>query len=114
MRNRTPENRKLKRKYRNIATRELRKAIMECWFAKSKELKSKPRKFYKAFKSFNNSKTKESTSISLQIEGGIVVQDQLEVAEQLVNYFTTAAASILGDIVISITEESHDNYGSVI
>lgn len=64
-RNGTPENMELKRKYRNIATHELRKAIMECWFAKSKELKSKPRKFYRAFKPFNKSKAKESILISL-------------------------------------------------
>ena len=50
--NRTPENMELKRKYRNIATRELRKAIMEYWFAKSEELKSKPREFYNAFRPF--------------------------------------------------------------
>ena len=42
--------------------------------------------------------------ISLQTEEGIVVQDQFEVAEQLVNYFTAA---------ISITEENHVNHGSV-
>ena len=111
--NRTPENMELKRKYRNITTRERRKAIMEYWFAKSEELKSKPREFYNAFRPFINSKTKESTFISLQTEESIVLQDQFEVAEQLVNYFTTAAASITGDNVISITEENHDNHGSV-
>ena len=111
--NRTPENMELKRKYRNIATRERRKAIMQYWFAKSEELKSKPREFYNTFRPCINSKTKESTLISLQTEEGIVVQDQFEVAEQLVNYFTTAAASIAGDNVISITEENHDNHGSV-
>ena len=50
---------------------------------------------------------------SLQTEECIVVQDKFEVAEQLVNYFTTAAASNAGDNVISITEENHDNHGSV-
>ncbi|PFX14361.1 hypothetical protein AWC38_SpisGene21486 [Stylophora pistillata] len=93
--NRTPENMELKRKYRNIATRERRKAIMEYWFAKSEELKSKPREFYNAFRPFINSKTKESTLISLKTEEGIIVKDQCEVAEQLVNYFTTAAVSIM-------------------
>lgn len=29
------------------------------------------------------------------------------------NYFTTAAASIAGTNIISITEENHDNHGSV-
>lgn len=41
------------------------------------------------------------------------MQDQFEVAEQLVNYFTTAAASIAGNNVIRITEENHDNHSSV-
>ena len=58
---------------------------MENWFAKSEELKSKPRQFYNAFKPLIDSKTKGSTLISLQTEGGIVVQEQLEVAEQLVS-----------------------------
>ena len=35
--NRTPENMELKRTYRNIATRERRKAIMEYWFTKSED-----------------------------------------------------------------------------
>ncbi|PFX24171.1 hypothetical protein AWC38_SpisGene11235 [Stylophora pistillata] len=100
--NRTPENMELKRKYRNIATRERRKAIMEYWFAKSEELKSKPREFYNAFRPFINSKTKESTLISLKTEEGIIVKDQCEVAEQLVNYFTTAAVSI--SLYLSVVE----------
>ena len=86
---------------------------MEYWFAKSEELKSKPREFYNAFTPFINRKTKESTLISLQTEEGIVLQDQFEAAEQLANYFTSTAASIAGDNVISITEENHDNHGSV-
>lgn len=50
--NRTPESMQLKRKYRNIATRERREALMEYWFAKSEELKSKPRQFCNAFRPF--------------------------------------------------------------
>ena len=42
-----------------------------------------------------------------------LLRSQFEVAEQLANYFTTAAASIASDNVISITEENHDNHGSV-
>ena len=51
--------------------------------------------------------------ISLPTEEDIVVRHQFEVAEQLVNYFTTAAANIAADSVISITEENHGNHGSV-
>ena len=40
---RSLENFELKRKYRNIATRECRKAIKAYWYRKSEELKSKPR-----------------------------------------------------------------------
>ncbi|PFX17471.1 putative RNA-directed DNA polymerase from transposon BS [Stylophora pistillata] len=111
--NRTPDNMELKRKYRNICTRERRKAIIEYWFAKSEELKSKPREFYNAFRPFINRKTKESTLISLNTKEGIIVKDQCEVADQLVNYFTTDAVSIVGDNAICITEENHDNQSSV-
>lgn len=52
--------------------------------------------------------------ISLQTEEGIVVRRQFGVAEQLVSYFTTAAANIAADSVISIIEENHGNHGSVI
>ena len=44
--NRTPESFELKRKYRNIATRERRKAIKTYWHSKSEELKSKPGEFF--------------------------------------------------------------------
>ena len=40
---RTPENFELKKKYRNIATRERRKAVTEYLYKKSEEMKSKPR-----------------------------------------------------------------------
>ena len=38
---RTPENFELKKKQRNIATRERRKALTAYWYKKSKEMKSK-------------------------------------------------------------------------
>ena len=40
------ENFELKRKYRNIATRERRKTIKAYWHRKSEELKSKPSEFF--------------------------------------------------------------------
>ena len=43
---RSLENLELERKYRNIATRERRKAIKVYWHRKSEELKSKPNEFF--------------------------------------------------------------------
>jgi len=42
---RTAENLELKRKYRNIATRERQKAIRAYWYKTTEELKSRPDKF---------------------------------------------------------------------
>ena len=49
---RTAENLELKKKYRNIATRERRKAIRAYWYSKTEEHKSRPDKFYDTFKPF--------------------------------------------------------------
>ena len=61
--NRTPENFDLKKKVRNIATQERRKAIKTYWFKKSEELKSRPGEFFNTFSPFN--KIKNSTLITL-------------------------------------------------
>ena len=44
---RTPENWENKRKWRNIATKERRKAIKDFWREKTKEIAIKPRQFFK-------------------------------------------------------------------
>ena len=59
--NRTPENFELKRKYRNIATRERRKAIKAYWYRKCEDLKSKPREFYNTFRPFNKQQDSAKT-----------------------------------------------------
>lgn len=64
----------MKKKNRNIATRERRKAIREYWHTKE---------FYNTFKPFTSDKTKESTAICLKGDGNNVVKDQKEVAEML-------------------------------
>ena len=58
--NRTVENLELKKKYRNIATQERRNAIKAYWHKKSEELQSRPNKFFKAFRPFISTKTKDS------------------------------------------------------
>lgn len=88
------ENLELKRKYRNIATRERRKAIRAYWYKKTERLKSRPDKFYDTFKPFISNKSKETTAIYLKTEGNNVVRDQKEVAEKLAGYFTDAALNI--------------------
>ena len=109
--NRTQENFELKKKYRNIATRESRKAIKHYWRKKSEELNEKPSEFYKTFRPFLNNKSTNSSEISLRNENGNIITDQLEVADLLANYFTYAAANVGGDHVRNITEnECHNHY----
>ena len=111
---RTAENLELKKKYRNIATRERRKAIRAYWYSKTEEHKSRPDKFYDTFKPFISNKSKDSVAIHLNSEtDNKVVQDQKEVAEMLASYFTNAALSIGGDHVINLTEQDHNNHSSV-
>ena len=47
--NKTTENYELHKKYRNLATKECRKAIKEFWMKKTDDLKQKPWEFFKTF-----------------------------------------------------------------
>lgn len=109
----TAENFALIRKYRNIATRERRKAIRAYWHTQSQELNARPDRFYSTFKPFVSNKTKESTEVSLKSEESKIVKNQTEVTEMLANYFTNAASSIGGNHVNNLTEEDHDDHKSV-
>ena len=109
---RTPENFELKRRFRNIATKERRKAIKAYWQKTSDELKSKPRNFYKTFRPFLSDKSKDGTNICLKIDEK-VEQDQLIVAEVLADYFTTAADDIGGDRVKNLTTSDLKHHNSV-
>ena len=51
---RIPENFELKKRYRNIATRERRKALAAYWYKKSEEMKSKLHNFFDTFRPFLN------------------------------------------------------------
>ena len=110
---RTVENLEMKKKYRNIATQERRKAIKAYWHKKSEELKSRPNEFFNAFRPFISTKTKDPNSICLQSDGGILEKDQTVVAERLASYFTHTVARIGGENVSRLTERDHDNHSSV-
>ena len=111
---RTPENFELKKKYRNIATRERRKALTAYWYKKSEEMKSKPHDFFDTFRPFLNNKTKDANPIFLKNkhEDGII-EDQRQVAETLADYFSTIASDIGGNHVISLTENEFNKHSSV-
>ena len=58
--NKTEENFKLKKKYRNLATKERRKAIKQFWKMKSEKIRENPRDFFNTFQPFVNRKTATS------------------------------------------------------
>ncbi|KAK2561877.1 hypothetical protein P5673_015271 [Acropora cervicornis] len=107
------KNFKLKRKYRNIATRERRKAIKPYWYRKSEELKSKPSDFFNTFKPFIGTKAKDTNPTCLKSEDGEVEKDQTVVAELLAGHFNTVAAYIGGNHITSLTENDQRNHSSV-
>lgn len=102
-RNRTPENWELKRKWRNLATRERRRAVKEYWALKTDEFSQKPRDFYKAFKPFLSNKTKEDTRIAIKVDENIITNPNV-VADVLCDHFSTAANDIGGAHVHNLTE----------
>ena len=98
LKNKTPETWELRRKTRNEATKQKHIAIKNYWKIKADDLKSNPRDFFKTFKPFLNTKDcSTSTDIQLKVEGTIV-KDQRQVSEILVDYFSTIADGIGGDI----------------
>ena len=105
--NRTPQNWELKRKWRNLATEERRRAIKAYWAQKSDELKRRPRDFYKTFKPFLIEKTKEETKIAIRIIERIVTNQKV-VADELGDYFSTAANAIGGAQVTNLQFTRND------
>ena len=98
LKNKTQETWELRRKTRNEATKQRRIAIKNYWKIKAADLKSNPRDFFKTFKPFLSTKDcSTSTDIQLKVEGTIV-KDQRQVSEILVDYFSTIADGIGGDI----------------
>ena len=66
--NPTQENFELKKKYRNLATKERRKAIRTYWHIKAEEMNSKPSSFYSTFKPFLSDSNKSSKKINLKVD----------------------------------------------
>ena len=110
--NRTQENFELKKKYRNLATKERRKAIQEYWHKKTEEMHDKPASFFKAFKPFLKESNKQTTHLNLRTDRAIVT-DQAEVANLLADYFTSVASNIGGDHVNSLKENDHQEHASI-
>ena len=84
-------NWELKRKWRNLATKERRRAIKAYWTQKSDELRRRPRDFYKTFKPFLSEKTKEEIKIAIRIIELIVTKQKVVRAAELGDYFSTGA-----------------------
>lgn len=76
--------------WRNESTRLRRRAIKNYWREKATDLKDNPRSFYKTFLPFMNDKTKDKGDIILKT-GNNMTQDQHQVANILVDYFSTIA-----------------------
>ena len=70
---RSQENFEMKKKWRNEATKDRRKAVKEYWEQKITEMHSKPREFFNVFKPFLGSKGKRENNnmIRLEINGKI-------------------------------------------
>jgi tRNA A37 methylthiotransferase MiaB len=113
--NKTQENFKLMKQWRNEATKERRKAIKNCWKQVAHgQMKSNPRQFYETFMPFLEKKGKENCreGMSLNIAGK-PEGDQQKVAEHLANCFATIADGIGGDNVSSLTEHDFTDYPSI-
>jgi hypothetical protein len=85
---RTPESWENKRKWRNIATKERRKAIKDFWQKQTKEIAIKPRQFFQTFKPFISNKCKDERNIHIKINDR-VEKDQRIVAEEFAECFST-------------------------
>ena len=112
-RERTPKNWEQKRKWRNLATKETRRAIKTYWAKHSEELKRKPRDFYKTFKPFLSKKScKDDVTISIKINERMESNPEV-VAEEFGNYFSTMANVVGGEHVLDLEEQAFDNYPSI-
>jgi len=91
----------------NKATRLRRKAIKDYWNGVSGRLDKNPKKFFGTFTPFissNCAKDKDSTDISLNIQGQLRQNKQI-VAEEFTRYLSTIADNIEGMEASCLTEE---------
>ena len=110
--NKTAENYELKKKYRNLATKERRKAIKEFWMKKTDDLKQKPWEFFNAFRPFLG-KSKGSNTIILATEEKAAESDDSIISNKFAQYFTNIASTIGGNHVLDLIEEDHKNHTSI-
>lgn len=101
----------LTKKYRNLATKERRKAIKEFSMKKTDDLKQKPWEFFKTFRLFLG-KSKGSNSISLETEENFVETDESIISNKFAHYFTNIASTIGGNHVLDLSED-HKNHASI-
>ena len=76
------------RNWRNVATKERRKAIKDFWQKKTKEIAIKPRQFFQTFIPFISNKCKDERNIHIKINDR-VEKDQRIVAEEFAECFST-------------------------
>ena len=95
-----------------MATKERRRAIKAYWAQKSDELRRRPRDFYKIFKPFLSENTKEETKIAIEINERIVANQKV-VADELGDYFSTAANAIGGIEVTNLVENDFEKHPSL-
>ena len=110
--NKTTENYELKKEYRNLATKEHRKAIKEFWMKKTDDLKQKPWEFFKTFWPILG-KSKGSNTISLETEENSVETNESIISNKFAHYFTNIASTIGGNHVLDLSEEDHKNHTSI-
>ena len=101
----------LKKKYRNLAPKECRKAIKEFSMKKTDDLKQKPWEFFKTFRLFLG-KSKGSNTISLETEENSVETDESIISNKFAHYFTNIASTIGGNHVLDLSED-HKNHVSI-
>ena len=109
--NPTHENFELKRKWRNVATRERRKVIRCYWNKVSDNINSDPRTFYRTFRPFTDLRNKRGNSGDICLKVNDVLEvDQFKVANHFAKFFFTMSEGIGGNHVNDSTESDFMNH----
>ena len=105
--NKTDENFELKKKYRNLATKDCRKAVKQFWTTKSEKIRENARDFFNTFQPSISNKTAKNNPISLDIDGNVPKNDAVAVAYCFADYFANVALNFGGQHVHDLLEEDH-------
>ena len=102
--NKTQENWEIKKKNRNEATKERRKAIKAYWKKTTDKMNTNPKDFFKAFRTFMGTKKHfiNGDQINIKSKNNTVITNQNAVADELSKYFSTLADDIGGTNVFII------------